>query len=101
LYHAILINGQSILKDLFEYKRIGYNAELNFYAKNNLINFMEILKEFCNEQGYEWERVELIGILQYFNICTLYDNFKNGRYGDFLFLYGKYLLAKYQGDNNE
>jgi len=101
LYHAILINGQSILKDLFDYKRIGHNAELNFYAKNNLINFMEILKEFCNEQGYEWDRVELIGILQYFNICTLYDNFKNGRYGDFLFLYGKYLLAKYQGDDNE
>ena len=101
LYHAILINGQSILKDLFDYNRTGYSAELNFYAKNNLINFMEILKEFCSEQGYDWKRVELIGILQYFNICTLYDNFKNGRYGNFLFLYGKYLLAKYQGDNNE
>jgi hypothetical protein len=62
---------------------------------------MEILKEFCSEQGYDWKRVELIGILQYFNICTLYDNFKNGRYGNFLFLYGKYLLAKYQRNNNE
>ena len=62
---------------------------------------MEILKEFFDEQGYDWDRVELIGILHYFNICTLYDNFKNGRYGDFLFLYGKYLLAKYQGDDNE
>ena len=95
LYHAIMINGQSILKDMFSYSREGNRASVEFYAKSNLVYFMDIFKEFCVENDYDWNNVELLGILQYFNICTLYDNFKDGQYGNFLFLYGKYLLAKF------
>jgi GTP:adenosylcobinamide-phosphate guanylyltransferase len=95
LYHAIMINGQTILKDMFGYNRVGENITLDFYAKSNLISFMDIFKKFCDDEGYDWKQVELLGILQYFSICTLYDNFKEGKYGNFLFLYGKYLLAKY------
>lgn len=95
LYHAIMINGQTILKDMFDYNRVGENLTLDFYAKSNLISFMDIFKKFCDDEGYDWKQVELLGILQYFSICTLYDNFKEGKYGNFLFLYGKYLLAKY------
>jgi len=95
LYHAIMINGQSILKDMFSFSRVGGSVSIEFYAKSNLVYFMDIFKEFCDENNYDWDNVELLGILQYFNICTLYDNFKDGRYGNFLFLYGKYLLAKY------
>ena len=54
-----------------------------------------VFKKFCKDNDYDWNAVELLGILQYFNICTLYDNFKDGRYGNFLFLYGKYLLSKF------
>ena len=95
LYHAIMINGQSILKDMFSFSRVGDSVSIEFYAKSNLVYFMDIFKEFCDENNYDWDNVELLGILQYFNICTLYDNFKDGRYGNFLFLYGKYLLARY------
>ena len=90
-----MINGQSILKDMFSFSRVGDSVSIEFYAKSNLVYFMDIFKEFCDENNYDWDNVELLGILQYFNICTLYDNFKDGRYGNFLFLYGKYLLAKY------
>ena len=95
LYHAIMINGQTILKDMFDYRQLGNSASLEFYVKSNLIYFMDTFKEFCDDNNYNWDNVELLGILQYFNICTLYDNFKDGRYGNFLFLYGKYLLAKF------
>ena len=95
LYHAIMINGQSILKDMFSYDSSEGNVSLEFYVKSNLIYFMDIFKEFCDDNDYNWDNIELLGILQYFNICTLYDNFKDGRYGNFLFLYGKYLLAKF------
>ena len=94
LYHAIMINGQSILKDMFSYSSAGSSVSIEFYVKSNLVYFMDIFKEFCDDNNYDWNNVELLGILQYFNICTLYDNFKDGRYGNFLFLYGKYLLAK-------
>ena len=100
LYHAIMINGQTILKDMFDYNRVGENITLDFYAKSNLISFMDIFKKFCEDEGYDWKQVELLGILQYFSICTLYDNFKEGKYGSFLFLYGKYLLAKYFDKEN-
>jgi hypothetical protein len=96
-----MINGQTILKDMFSYTRLGKKVTLDFYVKSNLVSFMDIFKEFCDNNGYDWKQVELLGILQYFNICTLYDNFKDGRYGNFLFLYGKYLLAKFLRENNE
>jgi hypothetical protein len=94
LYHAIMINGQSILKGMFDYDVQGNKANVRFFAKSNLVYFMEIFKKFCNDNNYDWNLVELLGILQYFSICTLYENFKEGKYGRFLFLYGKYLLAK-------
>ncbi len=95
LYHAILINGKCILNDMFDYTIASNTANLNFYAKSNLVFFNQIFLDFCSKNGYIWGKVELLGILQYLNICTLYDNFKDGKYGKFLFLYGKYLLAKF------
>ena len=95
LYHAIMINGQSILKDMFSYRNNSDEAVVEFYAKSNLVYFLDIFKQFCKDNDYDWNHVELLGILQYFSICTLYDNFKDGKYGNFLFLYGKYLLAKF------
>ena len=55
---------------------------------------MKYFVNLCHKNDYKWDKVELLGILQYFSICTLYDNFKEGRYGKFLFLYGKYQLTK-------
>jgi len=94
LYHAIMINGQTILQDMFDCKINGNEASVSFYAKSNLVFLNEIFREFCHKNDYKWINVELLGILQYFSICTLYDNFKDGKYGKFLFLYGKYQLAK-------
>tara|TARA_B100000427_G_scaffold321104_1_gene321232 strand:- start:141 stop:1739 length:1599 start_codon:yes stop_codon:yes gene_type:complete len=94
LYHAILINGQTILKDMFDC-RIGQGyADVSFYAKSNLVFFNQIFIDFCHKNDYLWSKIELLGVLQYFSICTLYENFKDGKYGKFLFLYGKYLLSK-------
>ena len=95
LYHALLINGNSILKGMYDYKTHLDSTEVHFYAKSNLVYFKTIFEDWCNENGYDWYNVELLGILHYLNICTLYDNFQNGEYGKFLFLYGKYLLTKH------
>jgi len=94
LYHAILINGQTILQDMFDCQITGNKANVSFYAKSNLVFLNEIFRDFCHKNDYKWGKVKLLGILHYFSICTLYDNFKDGKYGKFLFLYGKYQLAK-------
>ena len=80
---------------MYEYKIESDTASVNFYAKSNLIYFMGVFEKWCKDNDYNWECVELLGILHYLNICTLYDNFQNGDYGKFLFLYGKYLLTKH------
>ena len=95
LYHALLINGNSVLKGMYNYRVNGDSSEVHFYAKSNLIYLMDFFKNWCNKNGYDWYNVKLLGILHYLNICTLYDNFQNGEYGKFLFLYGKYLLTKH------
>ena len=95
IYHALLINGNSILNGHYNYEVRIDKAYIDFYAKSNLIYFMNIFKQFCITKGYDWQSVELLGILQYLNICTLYNNFQEGKYGKFLFLYGKYLLTKH------
>ena len=47
--------------------------------------FKNIFRDFCHKNDYKWFNVELLGILQYFSICTLYDDFKDGKYGSFYF----------------
>jgi dTDP-glucose pyrophosphorylase len=103
LYHAIMINGQTILKDMFDCNIMGKEANVSFYAKSNLVFLNEIFRNFCHKNDYRWDNIQLLGILQYFSICTLYDNFKDGKYGKFLFLYGKYQLSKFmnRSENNE
>ena len=56
-----------------------------------LLNYFE---DFCKENDLNWDNVELLGTLQYIGICTLYKDFHEGKYGEFLFLLGKYLLTK-------
>ena len=43
LYHALLINGNSILKSMYDYRVSGNSAEVHFYAKSNLIYFKSII----------------------------------------------------------
>ena len=88
------------LKDMFDCEINGDIADVSFYAKSNLVFFKNIFRDFCHKNDYKWFNVELLGILQYFSICTLYDDFKDGKYGRFLFLYGKYQLTKLMSRSN-
>jgi hypothetical protein len=82
------------LNGYYDYKIDNDTAILQFHSKSNLMYFIGIFKEFCYKNNYNWDNVELLGILQYLGICSLYKYFHEGKYGDFLFLYGKYLLTK-------
>ena len=94
LYHALLINGQVVLSKGYNYSVNNNNAYINYNIKSNLLFLTEYFKEFCKENGLNWDNIELLGILQYIGICSLYQEFHGGKYGEFLFLLGKYLLTK-------
>ena len=94
LYHALIINGQIVLKKGYNYSVEGNKAWIDYNTKSNLILLLNYFKDFCEDNDLNWDNVELLGILQYIGICTLYKDFHEGKYGEFLFLLGKYLLTK-------
>ena len=94
LYHALLINGQSVLAKEYGYSINENSAFLQYKVKSNLLYMLNYFEHFCNENDLDWDNVVLLGILQYIGISSLYEDFHEGEYGRFLFLLGKYLLTK-------
>ena len=94
IWHSLPINGKSVLNEMYSVSYNENKANINFYFKNNLLEFYKSFEKFSKE-NYDWDIICLIGILHYLNICTLYDNFQNGKYGEFLFLLGKLMLTKF------
>jgi GTP:adenosylcobinamide-phosphate guanylyltransferase len=95
LYHALIINGQTILKGLYSVDICSSDAFLEYNIRSNLMNLLQIFKTFCVDNEYDWRHVQLLGILHYINIAPFYDNYEEGRYGKFLFLLGKMMLTKH------
>ena len=94
LYHALIINGQIVLKKGYNYSVNNNKAYVDYNTKSNLLLLLNYFEDFCKENNLNWDNVELLGTLQYIGICTLYKDFHEGKYGEFLFLLGKYLLTK-------
>lgn len=94
LYHALLINGQIVLSKGYNYSIRENQAYIQYNIKNNLLFLIQYFETFCNENNLNWDNVVLLGILQYIGICSLYKDFHNEKYGEFLFLLGKYKLTK-------
>jgi choline kinase len=100
IYHGLLINGTTIMRGYYGYSLEENRAEVSFMIKNNLYNLKNIFKKFCKNNKFCWQNIKLLAIIHYMSICNLYRDFDNNKYGDFLFLYSKYLLAKYKEDND-
>lgn len=95
LYHALLINGKDINNKLYKIKIKNNSANVSYHIRSNLLSLYNKLKNFCDENNYSWENIELLGALQYLGISSLYNDYHSGDYGNFLFLYGKFLLSKF------
>jgi hypothetical protein len=94
LYHALLVNGTDVNNKLYRIETKGNHVNIFNHSRSNLLFLLSELEKFCKNNIYSWENVKLLGALQYLGISSLYNDFHNGDYGKFLFLYGKYLLTK-------
>jgi hypothetical protein len=94
LYHALYINGTDVNSKLYHLEIKNNEAYVYNHIRSNLFFLLRELKKWCKMMNYSWENIQLLGTLQYLNICCLYDNFHNGEYGKFLFLHGKHQLSK-------
>ena len=94
LHHALLVNGQFMLDKHYNIDESHANASISYHIKSNLLTLHTYFKEYCKNSKLNWENIELLSIIQYITISPLYPDFHKGEYGRFLFLLGKYQLAK-------
>tara|TARA_R110000868_G_scaffold18531_8_gene81346 strand:+ start:7819 stop:9363 length:1545 start_codon:yes stop_codon:yes gene_type:complete len=99
LYHGLLINGTTIVNGHYDYEVNNNKAEVRFMIKNNLYSLKNMFKNFCSKHSFCWENIKLLSIIHYMSICNLYTDFDNNKYGNFLFLYSKYLLSRWEKSN--
>jgi len=92
LLHGLLINGKLMLNKQYEISIMDEKCEINFLRKNNLDNFIFEFRNFCEQNGLNYNHVIKITGLQYLNVCSIYTE-KNYKYFEFLYMLAKYLLT--------
>ena len=93
LYHGLLINGKMVKDKKFSLQIEKTKATLSFSTKDNLMEFKKILETFCKEHDLDYDKVQLLGALQYLNIAEFYKD-TEPEYSKFIFLLGKLLMTE-------
>jgi len=91
LYHAIIVNGDVIRKKHFNVLLDNEAGSVDINVRSNLMILMNKFRDFCFRKGLDWNRIVLLGILQWINISPMHS----GEYSNFLYLFGKLQLQKY------
>ena len=91
LYHALIVNGEVVRNNQFSTSVDSHShAFYNFLVPSNLMEFREIFKEFIEESGYSWKKVEILGTLVFANIAPLHHQ----SYCEFLYFLSRRLLHR-------
>jgi len=98
LYHGLLINGKMVKDKKFSLQIENTNATLSYSTKDNLMEFKKILETFCKQHDLDYDKVQLLGALQYLNIAEFYIE-TEPEYSEFIFLLGKLLMTEIIGKN--
>ena len=99
LYHGLLINGKMVKDKKFSLQIENTKATLSYSTKDNLMKFKKILEIFCKKHNLDYDKVQLLGALQYLNIAEFYMN-TEPKYSKFIFLLGKLLMTEIIGKND-
>ena len=91
LWHGCLVSNQYILQDKYKSIFNEQNAEIKIKIKAFLLESLISFENFCAKYNYDWDKVKVLGALQYITIACLYDDLK---YSSFLFFLGKFLLER-------
>ena len=93
LYHGLIINGTIAKEKKYSLQIKKTKATLSFSTKDNLMKFKKILETFCKEHDLDYNKVQLLGALQYLNIAEFYKD-TEPEYSKFIFLLGKLLMTE-------
>ena len=90
LLHGLIVSHRIIRENLFNVSVSNDRAkvEFDFYRRNSLIACESVLRDWCDENGYDWRRVEIVTSLIFLNIAPLHHY----PYSHMLFFLGKSML---------
>ncbi len=90
IYHGLIINHDFVSKNYFKVNIKNNIAKVAPKINNNLINGNKKFWEFIEEKEFDKRKIVVITALIFLNISPLHSK----HYKSFLFLLGKYILAK-------
>jgi choline kinase/thiamine kinase-like enzyme len=99
LLHGFIINHQIIKDEHYSINSSHQDSkiEFDFHRKHNSLECEKILKEFVIEQGYSWEKVQILTVLIFLNIAGLHHR----PYSHLLYHLGKQSLVKLINISND
>jgi hypothetical protein len=98
LWHGCLVSNRKILEGAYSLNHFGDAAELSVEIIPFLASVLTTMKKYCDYHKLDWNKIEMLGALQFITIAALYDNQK---YSKFLFLLGKLILEKLEDGTTE
>lgn len=89
LWHDLIVSNSNILQKKFSICLQDESASISIALKDNLISILKYLEYYSKRQEIDWEKIEILGSIQYISIACLYDD---PHFSKFLFLLGKLCL---------
>jgi NDP-sugar pyrophosphorylase family protein len=88
IYHALVISGRAVRDNNFKVTFSNDDVNIKLFRYRNLIYMLNLLELWCEQNGYNIEKVRTIAALILLNISPLHSE----DYGVFLFYMGRLLL---------
>jgi dTDP-glucose pyrophosphorylase len=90
LLHGLIISHELICQESYWIDRVKHKISFDFHRKHSLIECEKYFNAYVSENGFDWDKVELLTALIFLNIAPLHHY----PYTHLLFYLGKSMLYK-------
>ena len=88
--HNLIVNHDIVNGGNFQIEETGKETKIDILCSKRFIDAQKILHSFCNKNGFDLRKVELITAIIWINMSPLHDR----KLGDFLYILGRHSLQK-------
>jgi hypothetical protein len=88
--HNLIVNHDIVNGGNFQIEETGKETKIDILCSKRFIDAQKILHSFCNKNGFDLRKVELITAIIWINMSPLHDR----KLGDFLYSLGRHSLQK-------
>lgn len=90
LLHGLIVSHEMVKKDMYSISQYSNEVSYEMWRKHSLVECEEVLMEYVDERGLDWEKVKTLTALVFVNIAPLHHY----PYSKLLYYLGKHMLCK-------